>query len=381
MSPFGIDVLIWPASAIFVCTLAACLLFRISPLLSVSYASIKAGIYLVYFNIVFDGAYTFNDDWKYIAGAQELLSYGVGLTNILEEWEFVLATAKSQHFAYYLHNAFAFRLFGEGYFSPVALNVLLTVGVAYFGAKLASVEFNMSKKASRLFFLFLLFHPDILAWSSIANLKDVLVLFLHVLLLAAVSQYLHGQLFKALWLGLPVVFVLFFLRFYVPMLFVVALVATHLLINQRWNISYLMVSFGLAVLALVLIGDSAVQYAIIRLNESFVNPLYGFIRFVSTPIPFNAQGSYAFLNVSALIHWALMPFVLVGLVKIWRTKTQFSRFFIMYLIVFVGLYSVYGELQGPRHRVQLDYAFALLQFVGVMVALRSLLQNSCRYEG
>ncbi len=83
-----------------------------------------------------------------------------------------------------------------------------------------------------------------------------------------------------------------------------------------------------------------------------------------TPIPFNTQEAYNFLNIPALFHWLSMPFILNGIFYIYRVKTGFSRFFIIYLSLFMLLYGVYEELQGPRHRVQLDYAFALLQFFG-----------------
>ena len=371
MNPFDLGILLWPASAIFICTLAACLLFTKSPLLSITASFTKAGIYIFYFGFAFDGTYTFNDDWEYIDGAQELLANNIGITNLADNWEFVMATANSRHAVYYLHNLFAFYLFGEGYFAPVALNVLLTLIIAYYGAKLALVEFKMGKSISKLFFLFLLFHPDILAWSSIANLKDVLVLSLHVLLMIAISHYLRGERLKSLWFAVPVIFVLFFLRFYVPLLFAIALVVGILLVDQRGRIGYLLVSFGLALLALVWIGDSGLQYSLSRLNESFVNPLYGFIRFTLTPIPFHTEDAYAFLDIPALFHWAMIPFVLVGLIVILRMKTRFTRVFVMYLFVFIALYSAYDQLQGPRHRVQLDYAFALLQFIGVMAVLRT----------
>ena len=265
-----------------------------------------------------------------------------------------------------------FVFFGEGYFAPVALNVLLSVGIAYFGAKLALAEFKMSKKTSRFFLLFLLFHPDILVWSSIANLKDMLVLLLHLILLVSVSQYLHGRFFKALMLALPAALVLLFLRFYVPLLFAIALAAGSLLANQRRRISYVIASLSLVTLALVWIGNSGLQYAINSFEESFVNPFYGVIRFVLTPIPFNTEKAYAFLDIPALFHWMLMPFMLLGLMKVIRMKTYFSRFFIMYFFVFIALYSTYEELQGARHRVQLDYAFALLQFTGIMISIRVL---------
>jgi hypothetical protein len=152
-------------------------------------------------------------------------------------------------------------------------------------------------------------------------------------------------------------------------MFGTALLGGAIFFNWRCQLKSLGISVSLIVLMFFLIGESAFQFATSSLQENFVNPFYGFIRMLLTPIPFNAQREYAFLNFPALFHWMLMPFVVFGLIRLWRMNTRFSRFFIAYLLVFFSLYAVYWELQGPRHRVQMDYAWAILQFIGVMVAL------------
>ena len=367
MNPFDLDVLIWPVMAIFFITLIISFWFTKWPAFSIFVAVLKAGIFLGYFSLVFDGTYTFLDDLSYLEGGNVLLLEGVGITNLAENWGFLRIIGRGDHFVYYLYNAYAFRLFGAGYFSPVALNVLLTVAIAYYGAKLAVVEFGMGKQMSKVFFLFLLLHPDILAWSNVMNGKDILVLLLHVLLLKAVSIYLHGQIQKAFVVAIPIVFVLLFLRFYVPVLFLVALIFGNLLMKQRGGIKYFLFSCGFTVLAFLWIGEHGVQYAISTIEENLVNPIYGFIRILLTPIPFHTEENYAFLNFSALIHWTFIPFFVFGLWRVWFMRTPFSIFFIAYFLVFMSLYAVFGELQGPRHRVQLDYAWAIFQFIGIIV--------------
>lgn len=372
MNPFDLSDIILSAAAIFIVTLAVSVQVTKNLAISIFAAFVKAGIFTIYFGLVFDGTYTFLDDWSYLEGGIELVRQDVGITNLTDNWEFALMIGNGEHFVYYLYNAYAFRIFGEGYFAPVALNVLLTIAIAYFGTKLAATEFVLNKSMSRVFFLFLLLHPDILAWSSIMNGKDILVLLLHVLLLTAISIYMRAQPIKALLIALPVTFTLFFLRFYVPVLFAMALVTGALLSKQRSRIIYLMFSVGFASLAFLWVGESGLQYAANSIQENFVNPIYGLVRFILTPIPFNTEEAYAFLNIPALAHWILIPFVALGLWGLWSMKSPFSRFFIFYLLFFVALYAVYGELQGPRHRVQLDYAWAVLQFMGIITALRIL---------
>ena len=88
------------------------------------------------------------------------------------------------------------------------------------------------------------------------------------------------------------------------------------------------------------------------------------------PIPLNTTEATAYLDLPAAIHWLLIPFAVFGGYKIYQLKTPFSRFFLVYFMTFVGLYSMFGELQGPRHRVQLDFALAVFQFAGVLALVR-----------
>ena len=373
MKAFALDILLWPASAIFVFTLFVTLWATRSPLGAMTAAFLKTGIFLVYFGWLFDGTFTFLDDWGYLEGGFRLLAADVGVTNLADNWESLLLVGGGPHFVYYLYNAYAFQIFGEGYYAPVACNNLLTPLIAYLGARLALREFGLTPRQGRCFYFFLLFHPDILAWSTIMNGKDILVLLSHVVLLLSVSLLYRKRLRVALLLGLPTVFVLFFLRYYVPVLFAAALVAGAILAHRIRigpRIRYLLLGGIVAGFLFVRLGESEIPGGILQVQEHFVNPLYGFVRFILTPIPFHTAPAYAFLNIPALIHWLLMPFVVAGFVHVFGMRGFFARFFLFYLLVFIGLYAVFGELQGPRHRVQLDYAWATLQFLGLMLMFR-----------
>lgn len=100
------------------------------------------------------------------------------------------------------------------------------------------------------------------------------------------------------------------------------------------------------------------------IKSHYSQPIYGFIRFLLTPIPFNTEYNYRFLNIPALLHWLFLPFMLIGINFIFKYNTSFTRYLIIYFILFTLLYAFFGELQGPRHRVQLDFIIALSQFLG-----------------
>lgn len=372
MRSFDLNILLAPGVIIFFATLWVAFRATHSPVFALLTAFLKAGVFIVYFGLLFDGTYTFLDDWSYLEGGQELQAQNVGITNLGDNWELALMIGGGDHFLYYLYNTYALRLFGEGYYAPVALNILLTLLVAWYGTRLVAREFGISGIRRKWFFGFLLLHPDILVWSNVMNGKDIFVLLMHILLLLSCSLFFKRQLLAALTLAVPVSFALFFLRFYVPLLFAAALIISLVLIRsgKGWLRLFF---FGCVVATLVLtwLGTDGLQYALGAVSANFVNPLYGFVRFVLTPVPFNTEEAYSFLDFPALIHWMLFPFAIWGLIMVYRLHTPFSRFFLLYLLVFVSLYAVFGELQGPRHRVQLDFAWAVLQFMGVMAFLRA----------
>jgi len=84
-----------------------------------------------------------------------------------------------------------------------------------------------------------------------------------------------------------------------------------------------------------------------------------------TPIPFNADPDLLILNFPAIFHWIFTPFIYYGIKKTMKIKTPFMRFFLFYFFIYILLYAIYGELQGPRHRLQIIYAWTLLDFIGV----------------
>lgn len=368
MTPYHFSVLLLPALVIGAFAFAVSMWVTRNALFAYIIALVKCVLFVGYFGILFDGTYTFLDDITYLEAGKELLARGIGITSLIDEWETVLAISRGDHFAYYLYNAYAFRLFGVGYYAPVACNIVLTIAVAALGARLARSELGLSRHHARALYVFIALHPDILAWSTVLNAKDTLVLLLHVLLLQAVALMFRGERNKGVLLGGVVCICLTFVRMYVPLMFAAAWVAASVMATRGNRHLFRLVFGGVLLAAAAWALEGHLEYAVGVLRETLVNPVYGFVRILLTPIPFNTDVESAFLDVPALIHWMLLPFMFIGVRAVWRMGTPFTRFFLSYVLVFVLLYAVVGELQGPRHRVQLDFAIAVLQFVGVLTA-------------
>jgi hypothetical protein len=373
---YDFGTLFLPTAAIFIVSAAVSLRVTGSVAGALAASLFKAGLFLFYFSMMFDDTYVLLDDQAYIRGGEELFTKGIGPFNFVERLPELLVMAGGTQFVYYLYNAVAVSFFGSGYFAPVALNVILTAPMAALGTRLAEREFGFSGPARTWFFYYFFLFPDVLAWSTIVNDKDILVLFLHVVLLIGFSLWFRNRIVRALFLMIPASVVLLFLRFYVPLFFSAAFAVTAIVGGRFSRRLYGLVAGTLLVAgAATAIGPRVIELAVNALRDDLVNPATGFLYFLLTPIPFNTEANYAFLDMPAAIHWILMPFAVFGVYRIYRLGTPFSRFFLVYFFTFAALYSIFGELQGPRHRVQLDFAWAVFQFAGLLALVRDALSE------
>jgi hypothetical protein len=176
MHPFNLEDLLLPANCIAISIfLITFLAIRNFPLAIVA-ALIKSGSFIIYFNLYFDGTFTFLDDWTYLERGRILFHQDITIFNLAERWEYVKMIAQGSHVLYYLYNCFSMNLFGDFYFSPVAINLILTGVIAAIGKKVFASHISLTAIQEKIFYFYVLLHPDILAWSTVANLKDILIL-------------------------------------------------------------------------------------------------------------------------------------------------------------------------------------------------------------
>ena len=300
MSTFDLEFLLIPGALIFVVTGVVTLSVVRSVVVSLIAAAIKSGTFILYFAFLFDGTFTFSDDLAYIDGGVSLLDEGVTLWNLNANWAFTLMIGGGDHFLYFLYNAYAFRYFGVGYYAPVAMNIILTVFIAWVGYIIGAREFGFIRNWGKIFFLFLLFHPDIFAWSNVMNGKDILVLFFHVMLLFSISLFFEGKVRASLIIALPIVWLLFYLRFYVPILIAGVLIYQKMFSSGRTRTRFFaLVSVFILIAFLDIYFDHLIPDAITFLQENPRNLIIGFIYMCLTPIPFGTEPSYSFLDFPA----------------------------------------------------------------------------------
>lgn len=371
VKPFPLDDLALPALAIVI--IGTVVTFQVTrrPILSLGIATLKSSVFLIYYGNLFSGRFTFLDDWTYVRRGLDLKNRGISVTNLFGHLPELFATGGGANWSYYLYNADSFRLFGEGYYAPVAMNVILTFAAAGLMAATVRNTLNYSRRLTSVLYVYTALHPAVIAWSTIMNGKDTLVLTCTALVVYAVNLIEYRRYVRAAALAFLAGMILLFTRFYIPFLMVSTLMLAFLLApGNRGRLSSWLLILGAAGSIIAYLGADRLLSGYNQILGNFVTPLYGIPRMFLTPIPFNSEEAYAFLDLPQVIHWALTPVLFYGVIRLWRRRTMTARFVVIYFVLTLIFYGSFDELQGPRHRYQLEGLIALFQFVGLVGLLK-----------
>ncbi len=320
-------------------------------------AVLRVSVPLIYFSWYFDGRWTILDDVTYFANGQQMLDEGFNpLTALLtfDGFEQLRSLSGGNHILYAWWNVLAQYLFGEHYFAPVLLNVLVTFVTSHVLRR--SVELlGFPRGYGRGMQLFYLLHWEVVAWSSFMNLKDPIVQLLTVASLYFVVRFFQRRDWFAV-LGFVGVAQLFgLIRFYLPLL----VVLTALLwMTWQWknSVKYLLIPLA---------GPLAWwAWPVLQEHAPYMDPesaLYGTARMVLTPIPGRIDDFYSFLLIPSILHLTFLLPAAIGFIGLWRSSSL-ARLYLMYLAILIELYAITEELQGPRHRFQVAFVFVWVQF-------------------
>ncbi len=320
-------------------------------------ARISAAV--VYFGVFFaNSPWHFLDDLNYLAAASKLRAEGFNPLNTLTTSEGLTAlviVSDGNHFLYRWWNLFATWLFGDHYYSPVFLNIVLScLAAVYFRNTLRVL--NYSERYQKAYLCFLLLQWDMLAWSTVTNMKESMMM----CFTAAAFYYLVKLTIKfrgrdLLGLG-TVLFLFFWIRFYLAFL---VPAAWGLWLTIQWKSWKKIFLAPLFFYILLKAGSSSGGESV-----SFLRPdqlLIGVIRFPLTPQPWQIEPEYTFLILPSILHWLTLIPAAGAALALWRTRSR-ERILLCYLLITTLFFALVPEVQGPRHRVQITFLIAWLQF-------------------
>lgn len=347
---------------------------------------VRFGIAVLYFLWFADGRWTMLDDVTYLRQGTALMEAGYDALTVLTDRaafsELVLMSG-GFHVLYAWVNLVWVSLVGPWYFVPVLGNVFLTFLAARVLWGLARDAGFGPRYASALAVFFLL-HWDVIAWSSFVNLKDTLVLLLTVVLMRALVQFTLAPHWRPMVIAALTGFAFLWLRFYVPVVAVLALAVRSastggFVARYRWRVMSLAV-VGMAAVAAWL-GPTTLQLLDTRLVLSPASVGLGFVRMLLGPQPWSLSPEHDFLLLPTILHLTFVVPTILGAVMLWRMAPP-VRLPLLYTGVILVLFAAFPEQQGPRHRYQVVFMTAWAQLTVLWELARALgrLQPAARPE-
>jgi hypothetical protein len=339
---------------------------------------IKIGIPVVYFARNPVGSLHLSDDLQYFNNAVSLLRMGFGPFSVFTDirgWASLMAASGTgRHIVYPLWNLFGLNLFGPHYYVPVLMNVGLTFVSGWFFYKI--LEWGGFAKTYRRFaVVFFLLHWETITWSSFLNLKDTL---LATLSLALLYQLLVYSRKPAFWRLIPLGLVLaieLLVRFYAPLMVLVAAAIYLAVQKKRFSLALLLIA-GVALLPSWVPGFVAGGISRVRIPEVWT----GVPQFLLTPLPWNLAAGYEFLLVSSVMHLLLIVPALLAIPALWKQSSE-TRLLLLYFGIVVLTFSVIPENRGIRQRQMISFVFAWLQFHALWAFARYALAEPARPSG
>jgi len=188
-------------------------------------------------------------------------------------------------------------------------------------------------------------------------------------------EFLNKKVSGLFWVLISL-FTLNFLRYYLVFFslaaFVFFLLIKYLL--RKINIEKVLLAHILLLfcIPLVIFFFKTFSWEIELFLEYVENPVIGFIRYIMTPIPFNTESAYSFLDIPALINWLTLPLVFIGFF-FYAGKMLTNRGFpVILFIILWSFFAFFTELQGPRHRLIVIPFMILFMVEGIALYQKSL---------
>lgn len=308
------------------------------------------------------------DDISYLEYSKSLYYVGLDVFNFYHD-DFVglkFLEAESRHFGYFVNNFVAMKIWGPFYSSTLVLN--------HFFFALSALIFSqilLHLKINTKWTLLYTFHPFYFSWLQI-NIKGFFVSFVvlfAVLVLLKIIDMLETKkmnegykiVSSLIALYLLLMWVVSYYRFYNSIF--LALLIAYVFIYRYMNLKIILAGGLLVSIVAVKFNHFVMRF----INESEIT-LFGPIRYLLSPLPLNYSEEYSFLIVISITATLSLPFYLHGafhLYKDFSFKNNKYNILWIWFALNMLLYSLFRELQGPRHRMQVMFVLIIFLIVSI----------------
>jgi len=324
---------------------------------------VKTAIPSIYF--AFTGTiWTPYDGIQFQQTASELISQGYNPIIVLLDLNFLIGYLNTTHIQPHWWTMLSQYLFGNHYFSPIFLNVLLTILIGMYTMFILS-RTGFSSEYYKYFFVFFNIHWDVLAWSSFVNIKGVFitlvaVFFLYHLIMLVSSTENNRKYYHLLLLG-GALSVMYLSRYYmIAILLASAITWLSIEYSSKDKIKYMIPTitfFGL----FSRYGLQRVRGTRYLEGISILSFVESLPRILLTPRPWGVLPEFSFLIIPSIFHWIF--FIPASMCGIWLGyRHRNLRLIFIYAIMFFIFYSLFPDLASARMRVQVVFVFTIIQY-------------------
>ena len=326
-------------------------------------AILRVFIPFIYFAFFNDGTWNFLDDITYQLQGTIMLELGYDpISALIDENGLgeLMGLSLGKHILYGWWNVLAQYLFGKHYFSSVYLNIALTFLIGNYLVRIAQLC-GFSRAYSTKLLLFFLVHWELVPWSSMINLKDILIMFLTVMVFFSLLKIIEGKIKYLILLSIPI-YCFYWLRFYIPFMILFATLIWVVLFMEGRNKYFLLICVMFVVRIVMPSIQAGLEEQGDHLSPSLMGLIVGPFRMLSlTPQPWSIQPEFTFLFISSILNWIFFLPALIGGWNLWRQSKKASLL-LVYLIISLMFYANFPGQDGPRHRVQLMFIIVWIEF-------------------
>lgn len=348
---------------------ASAVTFIVCFLLLVNYLSFKYTILIASFKISIPFLYfsRFGNKWtpydgrKFQTVATTLLEQGHTPWSLVFHWDFLITYVDSTHVIPYWWNVTAQYLFGPYYYSPIFLNVILTVFTGMYCMFILSRS-GFQESYYKYYLAFFVLQWDVLVFSSILNIKSIIVTLFITMYLYHFIMMVSSR--NSAWSGfhfamvLLILFIIYWSRFYIVPLLVMSSLAWIAFHSRRKKWVPILALPVVALYPIIERGLKQTQYFEPLTLTEFV---FNAAKIVLTPRPWGVNAEFSFLIIPAVFHWLFIFPSIFSSLLLWN-KSKYTRLLVIFTVGFVVFYAIFPGLASVRMRYQIVFVITLLQF-------------------
>jgi hypothetical protein len=343
-------------AAIVFCGSYAVLRSKLTLHVNLLFAATKSVTFLLYFSIFAPNLpFTGLDDNNYLLVGRAICNT-ISKNDLNDILIAVFSVSNGKHILYPIFNCVTSLFPTDHYQTTVAVNAIIASYCAHIFLDIFQIISGYNHKEEfRFYAAFIVFLPDFWVWTTLLNFKEAI--------LCTLFAYVYRNVFlRTNWSPLiivPLLFMLFFTRYYSIVFFLPALAFVYLrrliISCSHGKLKRKDLIFSTVIFLFIAIFIDQINYYSVNGLMLFLNgltlDLYNLAKFLLSPLPTNINHENWYLILISVFNPILLCLYLCGLLLMITSGDVKKITLVIISITIVSFYAVIPELSGPRQRL------------------------------